>query len=763
MLMLPALLLASAAPLRAQQQPVGDIKGAVTDAATREPLAGVSVTVVKTGQVARTDARGEFTIRDVSAGSYSLGFQGTGYQQVYRADVVVRPARITTLAVELAAAAQQIEGITVSAGYFERSESEPLSTFGLAGEEVRRAAGVGGDISRLLSVHPAMAQVSDERNDLLVRGGSSIENRFLINNIPVPSINHFPNSGGTGGPIGMVNTDLIRDVQTSVGGFSARHGDRLSSVTEIQFRDGNRDEVDAQLDMNMAGLGGGIEGPFAGGRGSWLITAKRSYLDLLVGAIGTGVAPRYSDVQGTVTYDLDRRNTLQALYLVGQSDIEWGKEDVTAEDARTLYGPTYGRYEAAQNTFGVNWRRLWGGNGYSQTSLSRSFMRYQESFRDWIDDSPRFLDDNRSGVYTLRNVNSFTFGLGRQVEFGVEGSYDYSDVESVFGAEERAPDGMRRPELRVGEEFEALKTGAFASTTLRFGRLTTTAGARGDYFSVNRDFTLAPRISGSFAATDRLSLNAAYGIYYQTLPLYVLAQAESNHELPSLKAAHYVAGLQYLVTPDTRLSLEVYDKQYSDFPLDSVHAGRFPVDHLAAGYGSRLGALEEGGRAYSRGVELMLQKKLAERFYGTVSGALFRSRYQGHDGTWRDRIYDNRYLYQVIAGYKPNPKWEMGARWSMVGGVPYTPADLASSRSFNRMILDESRVNAERLPAYHSLHLRMDRRFNFRKSSLVTFFSVSNVYNRQNIRGYIWNSDTSEIQPFYQWGLLPVGGFEFEF
>ena len=201
-----------------------------------------------------------------------------------------------------------------------------------------------------------------------------MENSFFIDNIEIPNINHFPSWGSTGGPIGLLNVDFIQDVNFYSGGFSSVYGDRLSSVMDIQFRDGNRDEHDIQFDLNMGGVGMISEGPLLNGKGSWMFSARKSYLDLLVDAIGAGVVPKYSDLQGKIVLDISPKNKLTILGLAGFDKYESDKEDsLEAGD------PGYGYFHSREYTVGMNWFSLWSKNGYSNTSISHSYVKFRIS------------------------------------------------------------------------------------------------------------------------------------------------------------------------------------------------------------------------------------------------------------------------------------------------------------------------------------------------------------------------------------------------
>ncbi|NLP12096.1 hypothetical protein GX408_16980, partial [bacterium] len=169
------------------------------------------------------------------------------------------------------------------------------------------------------------------------------------------------------------------------------------------------------------------------------------------------------------------------------------------------------------------------------------------------------------------------------------------------------------------------------------------------------------------------------------------------------------------------------------------------------------------GRAKSRGVEITVQKKLAERVYGMVGLSFFKSRYRGVDGVWRDRVFDNRFLASFEGGWKPSAAWELSARWVYAAGAPYTPLDLNKSAQAASEVLDVNAINSRRYPAYHSLNIRFDRRFHFAEANLICYLSAWNLYDRKNIAGYFWNEKEKRQDMLYQWRFLPIFGFEFEF
>jgi hypothetical protein len=739
-----------------EDEKFGMIRGKVVNTATKEPLACANVSILSTGMGAATDQEGNYFINNIPVGNYSLQFDFIGYEVYTKTDIIVRSKRITFVPAELKASILNLDKIVVTGGYFSEGDDQPIIMVNFSYEEIRRAPGSAGDVSRILLSLPSVAKVNDQSNNLIVRGGNPIENTFFINNIEIPNINHFPHQGGSGGPIGIINVDFIQDVNFYTGGFSASYGDKLSSIMDITFREGNRTEFDGQLDLNFAGFGGVVEGPFLNHKGSYLFSARRSYLDFVVDLFdaGTSVAPVYGDIQGKVVYDLNSKNQLVLLDIFAD---DYNTPD--RENAQKNFMTHYGNQALYQNTVGINWRALWK-TGYSNTSFALTTNSYDE---DWYETSTGKYDlKNRSQeyAYKFRNVNYLKLNKTDKIEFGMETRYLTENYDNWYAGTTNAL-GDTVQSLIMNKDIMANKVALFASCIINpFRRLTATLGLRSDYFSYNENITISPRLALSYQLSSLTAINGSIGIFHQNLPLLLLAQHEGNENLKDAVSVQYILGFNHLITENTRLTVEVYQKNYRNFPLDPLQPALFIIDENFFEY---YNGLVDHGRAFSRGIEMMIQKKLARDFYGLTSVAYFKSRYQGLDGIWHDRNFDNRLIFSVEGGYKPNPHWEFSMRWIYAGGVPYTPYDVEKSKIYHRAIYDENRINKVRYPDYHSMNIRFDRRFHFSGSNLVFYLSAWNVYNRKNIASYFWNDQEQKKDEVFQWTLLPIFGLEYEF
>lgn len=752
--------LCAAEKLAGQQNYRGTIKGKVIDFETKRSLIGVNIFIPELGIGGTTDENSLYAFNQINIGSYSIVFSYVGYEKNTTSDVIVRAGRITYLNVEMKPVSINMKDVEVTSGYFNSTETQNLSAVSFSFEEIRRAPGAGGDVSRIIFGLPSLSKINDTKNSLIVRGGSPVENGFYLDNIEIPNINHFPVQGSTEGPIGIINVDLIDNVNFYSGGFNSNYGDKLSSIMELKYREGNRTNFDIQADMSLQGFGGVIEGPINGGKGSFVLSARRSYLDLILDLMGEKVGlPIYSDFQGKAVYDLNENNKLSLIDI-----FSFDNQLMNQDDARDNKNNVYVDYKYYTNTAGINWQYLWGKSGYSNTSISHTYSKTLGKFFQ-TKDAKLLLDNNSlEHEYKLRNSNHFFVNTELKFEFGFDVKFIANDYKQFYN-DYNDLFGQPMSSLDINKNINTFKSGIFANLTWEvLPKLIFNPGIRLDYFGYNKTANASPRVSLTYELTDATSLTGTFGIYHQNIPWIIAAQKDEFKNLKNPKANHYIIGLNHLITESTKLTIELYNKDYFDFPMDPTQQNLFVfdqavVENLFLPHQNLLSA----GEANSKGIEITVQKKLAKDFYGLVAGSYSKAKYKGLDNKWYNRIYDNQITFAIEGGYKPNENWEFSARWLYAGGAPYTPFDQAASRAANKGVFDNSKVNGARLPDFHSLNIRADRRFHFSTSTLIVYLSVWNAYARDNIATYSWNEIDNKQDAEKMWGILPVFGIEYEF
>lgn len=747
--------------------PSGSITGQVTTFVTQQPIAGAVVVVEGTEHQVETDVDGRFRVDGLPVGSYCLLVSKNGFFPKREADVIVVAQRDTPYVLMLQDALAFEENVEVGASYFAKPEDVPTSAFHMSVEDVRRAPGALGDVSRMLQSLPSVMVRDDTRNDIIARGGSPSENLILVDGLEVPNLSHFGSQGTSGGAISMLNADLINGVDFMAGGFPAPYGNRLSSVLEVGLREGNREKFASKLDLGIAGAGFVAEGPIAK-KGSWIASARRSYLDVVAPAFHLSDVPLYSNYQAKATYDLTARNMLSLVSLGGWEKIH---QDVALTDTADPEA-TVDDHVGWRTATGLNLRTLIGTSGVGTLSVAYAENAYNNDVWDKTLDR-QLVEHNRSRereatakydvAYEARGLGTIRAGayakrLSPQL-----------DISQPLGVENPlSEDPTRINASAIDTRFSTWQGGGYLQLAHRFGgRATLTTGGRYDYFALSEASRFSPRAGLSVHLASGLDLNASIGTYYQMPALVLLKATPANAVLDPVRADHYVVGFDYSPRPDLKITVEGYTKRYSGYPastqIPSLTLGSAGADGANTVGEALLMPMSSLGKGRSSGIELYVQKKLTRALWGQVSYAYSRTEQSALDGVWRPSGFDLPHTTSLVAGYRVNRDLEVSSKFSFCSGSPTTPFLLDLSAAQNRAVRDTTRINTERLPAYSRLDLRADKRYSFDWGSLVFYVEADNVFNRKNVRQYVWNPKTGAPQAEEQQTFLVVGGITVAF
>lgn len=736
----------------------GKIVGEVVDHNTKQPIPGALIEVVNANIFTAADANGNFILENLIPKTYHLKISAPYYVLTYKTDINVGEIQSSKVYVELKLASYETEEVVVSAGkYFDKPHDLSTSTNSLSSEEIRRAPGAVEDLNRMIQTLPGVTTATDSRNDLIVRGGSPIENFIIVEGIEVPNINHFGTQGASGGPIGMINVDFLNDVTFSAGGFPAKYGDRLSSIMDVQYRSGDKNNFNGKVDVGIAGGGIILEGPLQEGKSSYLVSARKSYLDLILTSTGLTAVPNYSNFNLKATYDISEKHKLSLIGLAGIDKINFkGFED---EDDPFIESTDFSGWQIAG---GIVHKWLVGDQTYLQTSVSTN--QYERNVDGDSLGKPTFKNESLDAEYILRSDLSQRFSPTDLLEVGFTVKYLRND-NTLFHAQTIDIYGSIQPELNYSAVAEAYKFGPYVQYSKRlFNRLDLTAGLRYDYFSyLNEKSKISPRASVGFYLLDNLKLNAAYGIYYQAPPLLWLVSYDQNKDLKQIKTEQFITGIEYYPANDLKMTVEYFEKQYSDYP-NSVLNSQVTYANAGAEYQTLgLEPLLPASYGYARGVEFFIQKKLFNGLYGMFNYSFSDINFTSLDGIERPSSFDYEHVLTAILGYKITDNFEVSAKYRFMGGRPYTPLDEEASAQLDQTIYDYTRYNGVRYDNYQRLDIRFDYRFEMFHWALTTYLDLQNVMNIENVEQIIWNQKTQEVDYIYQWKFLPAGGIKIEF
>ena len=764
---------------------VGAIAGTVVTAAG-QPAGGVRVCALDTSSCATSDARGVFRIGELRAGAYRLEILPQTGLPFTSDPVDVRAGLEGTVNVTLPSTENLQQTVTVTAPAYQAPEAVKNSGFLVKPREILKSAAALQDVSRYVQGLPGVViGTNDFRNDIIVRGGSPLENLFVVDNVEIPNINAFANFASAGGTVSLLDAELLQDVTFLTGGFPAPYINRTSSVLQVTQREGNREGFRGWTTLGFAGVGAILEGPIGAGsgaaKGSWVVSARRSFLDLFTDDVGFGGVPVVYSVNAKAVYDLSPRDRIWLVNIAGVDEIRLGLTEST--DLEEEIANFDVRYDGWRNATGFNWQRTFGSRGVGLFGVTHSEAKVGQQVKDLVAQgvpppgvppevviarSPVvYSEDSREGETTIKYDLTLHAPFFDTVQAG--GSFktfriDYA-VASPFGNDTPYSPVPGIDPFFLDTSFRSYQSGAYLQASKQAGsRVNLTLGGRVDHYDILSQARFSPRAGVKVRLTDTLSWNSSAGSYYQQPAFLFVATFPQNASLVPWRADHYVTGLAWSPMAGMRVTAEAYRKTYSKYPVAS-DLPTVSLANIGDTFDVReiLFPLTSAGEGYSEGVELFVEKRLTSKLYGQGNLSLSRTRHAGLDRVLRPGSFDYPFVFNLLGGYRLSPRWEVSARLSFLSGRPFTPYDPAVSTAQRRGVYDLTRVNAERAPDYGRIDVRVDRTFTVGGQALNLFAGVQNLTNRRNFAGYTWNRRTNGQQFGEQQGIFPILGFDWRF
>ncbi|MCF8276262.1 MAG: TonB-dependent receptor [Flavobacteriales bacterium] len=721
----------------------GIVSGRIADAKNNEPIPFANVVIQGTTIGASSDLDGKYEIKNITPGLYNVEVSFLGYKSKVEYEVEVfnnKPAQVNF---NLEEDSKTLEAVVVKANPFQKKEESPVSLRTIGVNEIQRNPGGNRDISKALQSLPGVASSVAFRNDLIIRGGAPNENRFYLDGIEIPNINHFATQGSSGGPNGLINVNFIREVEFFSGAFPANRGNTLSSVLNFKMKDPRQDRIGGNFTLGSSDAGITIEGPIAKGH-SFMFSYRRSYLQFLFQAIGLPFLPTYDDFQLKYKAKINDKNEITVIGLGAIDQFKLNLSDKLDEDQKRLVEilPVNNQWNYA---LGVNWKN-YREKGYSELVVSRNMLN-NEAFKyaDNIEvDTNLILNYKSQEIENKLRYENNWLDKGWKINYGV--LYEFARYNNSTFSKITLPDGSTGT-VDFSSAVDIHKWGAFGQVSHSFvqGRLLLSLGARVDGNSYSTQMaktyeTFSPRFSISYAINDQLNLNANVGRYFQLPPYTTLGfrnnsgtLANKDNGLKYIASNHAVLGGEFVTKTGLKVSVEGFFKYWENYPFlvrDSISLANLGADFGVIGNAEVKS--DNQGRAY--GVEVLVQQKLWKNFYGILAYTWVRSEFQDYKGDFIPSSWDAQHLISLTGGYKFKRNWELGLRWRFTGGSPYTPADEETSAiipvwNLNRgAIRDYSQLNGERLKPAHFLDLRVDKKWFFKKWALNLYLDVQNVY-----------------------------------
>ena len=736
------------------------IKGTVKDATNNETIPFANIFLEQINLGVASDLEGNYKLENLKPGLYNVKCSFVGYEPVTISEIIVNPNKPTILEIKLIESSTSLDVVEITASPFQKSEESPVSKRSINATEIYRNPGGNRDISKVITSLPGVASTVSFRNDIIIRGGAPNENRFYLDGVEIPNINHFATQGSSGGPVGMINVNFIREVDLYSGAFPANRGNTLSSVLEFKQIDGNPERIATTLTVGSSDLGITLDGPMSENT-TFVFSARRSYLQLLFSAIGLPFLPTYNDSQFKIKTKLNDKNQITFIGLgaiddfvlnTGINENILAKEILTQQDSSDIknnnyilgYLPVTTQWNYA---VGANWTHF-NDNSFqnfifSRNHLSNTSFKYKDNIESDANLLQDYLSEEIENKFRFENTirkNGWKINFGTGLEYvtyknNTYQKFIYQNNEETFS---------------FSSELNFVKTSIFGQISKKAleNKLIASFGIRTDQNSYSKEMSnplqqLSPRLSIAYALGEKSSLNFNIGQYFQ-LPAYTVMGYENNlgelvnknNGITYINNKQIVLGLETNPGNFSIITVEGFYKRYNNYPF--VLGDSISLANLGGNFGV-IGneAVNSSSQGRSYGIEFLAQKKLNKSFYGILAYTWVRSEFKDKYNAFVPSAWDNRHIISVTGGIKLKKDWEFGMKFRFSGGSPYTPYDTLTSsytyiwdiNSFG--VFDYDQLNSMRLKSNHAVDIRIDKKWYWKKVTLNVYLDIQNLYNFQ--------------------------------
>ncbi len=724
----------------------GIIKGKVLNSINNEgiPFASVGITSINTFTTADID--GKYELKNLTPGLYNItaSFVGFGKKTIF--EIEVKSYTPTVLNIGLEQQIDSLSEVEITASANNKTEESPVSLRTIGSSEIGRNPGGNRDISKVIQSLPGVASTVSFRNDIIIRGGAPNENRFYLDGIEVPNINHFATQGGSGGPVGMINVNFIREVDFFSGAFPVNRGNALSSIFDFKQKDGNSEKLVTTATLGSSDLGLTLDGPL-GKKTTFIVSARRSYLGWLFKLLELPFLPIYNDAQFKTKIRFNDKNEISLIGLGAIDDFKLNLDANKTEQQKYILGylPVFKQWNYA---LGANYKHFYE-KSFLTLVVSRNHLNnrsYKYINNDESIASNKILDyvsqeiENKIRIEDTYRHDGFKINIGAGFENVTYTNSTFNKINTPFG--------ITTIDFNSKLNFNKYALFGQISKSLFKEKLVLSIGARTDFTDYSSTMAsplnqFSPRFSMSLNITNSLSFNFNVGRYFQ-LPAYTVlgyrdsvnVLANKDNKVTYISNDQIVAGIEYNSKINTKIAIEGFYKLYDKYPLtirDSLCLANLGGDYGVVG--NEPVASISKGQAF--GLEFLIQQKLYKGFYGIIAYTWVKSQFQDKRGNYKPSAWDNGNIISLTFGKKFKKNWEAGIKWRYLGGTPYTPIDVQTSSiktvwDLNgRGIPNYDQLNTKRLKPFHQLDMRVDKKFFLKKWSLDIYFDIQNAYQFQ--------------------------------
>lgn len=769
------------------QQITQTVRGIIIDADSKQALEGVAAVLLGNPLLSATsDAKGNFKILNVPVGRQGFQFSLLGYNARTLNNIEVTSGKEVILNIELTEKVYETKAVEITATKQTNRPNNEMATLSVRNfnsEETNRFAGSRGDPSRLAASTAGVSSGNDARNDIIVRGNSPIGVLWRLENIDIPNPNHFSAQGATGGPISILNNNLLANSDFYTGAWPADYGNKSAAVFDLKLRNGNNEKREFTGQVGINGFELGAEGPFKKNyNGSYLVNYRYSTLDAFTALgikFGVSGQPRYQDISWKINLPTSKLGTFNFWGIGGISNISLLDSDKESGDwAFTNSGTdlVYGSQMAATGVSNTHYYNTKTFGKISLSATSASFLATADTIALTKEKFRTFSSDATDNQYHLQYIVNSKLNSRNLIRFTT--TYSLLNSKYKIGQFNRQY-GLFIDLLNENSETTLLQSSVSWQFKLN-DQLVFNSGIHYQQLFLNNTYAVEPRLGFKWLLGKGQSLNAAYGLHNQMQPLINYfyktynfsdnSYSQTNLNMDFTQSNHYVLGYENMFNDYYRLKVEAYYQTQNKVPVNGAQADYFSM----LNQGNDIGGLElvdslvNKGIGKNYGVEITIEKVFHKYYYVLFTTSLFESFFKGSNNVWHHTAFSGGFVGNILAGYElplKNGKYKIALDFksTLAGGNRYVPIDEQASQQLGRAVYISEKAFDERFKTFKKTDVKASFKINQKRISQSIFVSLENIFNAKNVLRQYYDPRLGKLKIEYQFGLFPIGGYRIEF